>query len=218
MDVIDSFFNSTFLTTITATEDPYVNYNDDMRKGLELPMHTDDAGTVLAESLEQCIDRYMAPWDAIVQYRRVKEDGEEEEVTGKAINTLQSLALAPILQICPRRIHGNLMKLQHSMSFPEELKESMFVKDGTCVYKLFSVVVHVGAGRSGHNTTFINPKCQGQWYLFNDSLPVKKVEFAEVMLHSFGGREDEVEYGKDASSTAYILQYVRDSDIPDLLV
>ena len=106
------------------------------------------------------------------------------------------------------------------------------------LYALQAVVVHAGEYGSGHYYSYVRPDvCTGDWYRFNDHI-VSKVTFAEVIADAYGGR-NYVEPPNEAqgqqsllrrlqslllplkapfgyggrTSNAYVLQYVRRSDI-----
>jgi ubiquitin carboxyl-terminal hydrolase 7 len=103
------------------------------------------------------------------------------------------------------------------------------------VYDLQSVVVHVGEFGSGHYYAYVRPDIRSdEWYRFNDH-EVVQVTFQEVINDSYGGSVAQKEKAKRGllsrvfgskhgssfgwggrTSSAYMLQYVRRCDIPEL--
>lgn len=216
--LLNSLFNLEF--QVTNESKSYTGHCTDLRMGLEMSMRVDDDGALPpADSLEQCLSRYLEPAPMTGTEELMVElvvDGEMRKWTEEGVKTDTCILLPPIIQLNPKRIVRIDEKLHHRMSFPEELPGSRLLGYTTCMYKLFSVVVHIGGAQNGHYVTYLNPKCEGQWYLFDDGKPVKRVAFDQVMMDGFGG-ENEAKHGVDASSTAYMLQYVRESDISDIL-
>jgi ubiquitin carboxyl-terminal hydrolase 7 len=111
----------------------------------------------------------------------------------------------------------------------------------SALYLLQSVVVHAGEYGSGHYYAYVRPNiCNDDWYRFNDHV-VSKVTFREVIADAYGER-NAVERSSKAkgpqkllhqllsvllprkapygfggrTSNAYVLQYVRQSDIQRL--
>jgi len=109
------------------------------------------------------------------------------------------------------------------------------------IYELQSVVIHVGGYDSGHYYSYVRPDIRHNlWYRYDDDR-VTQVSFKEVREDAFGGRKREVEEAEQErqgqlgllgkllkftrggagsgfgwggkSSSAYMLQYVRRSDI-----
>ena len=112
--------------------------------------------------------------------------------------------------------------------------------ESQAIFDLQSVVVHVGEYGVGHYYSYVRPDVRtDEWYRFNDDA-VEKVNFQEVMDDAFGGLNEEksippakkqsllrrlfsilqgssdvASYGwGGSSSNAYVLQYVKRSDIP----
>jgi ubiquitin carboxyl-terminal hydrolase 7 len=111
----------------------------------------------------------------------------------------------------------------------------------SALYALQSVVVHAGEYGSGHYYSYVRPNiCNDDWYRFNDHV-VSKVTFKEVIADAYGGCNTverpskakgplqllhrlrsvllpfKAPYGFGGrTSNAYVLQYVRQSDIQRL--
>jgi ubiquitin carboxyl-terminal hydrolase 7 len=134
-------------------------------------------------------------------------------------------------------------KLNDPFFFPEVLDLSTFCNDITqddeerTIYDLQSVVVHMGQYNSGHYYAYVRPDVrEDTWYRFNDDVATP-VEFEEVLADSFGGATSAAPLSSNAgffsrirrallgsssygfggqTSNAYVVQYVRRSDIPIL--
>jgi len=133
-------------------------------------------------------------------------------------------------------------KLNDSFMFPEVLDLSTLCKDATkdetegTIYDLQGVVVHIGECGAGHYYSYVRPDIrESVWYRFNDHV-VTPVEFDEVVADCFGGATPTTpqtkkggllgrirralqgsSYGYGGStSNAYVVQYVKRSDIPIL--
>lgn len=134
-----------------------------------------------------------------------------------------------------------MSKINDHFSFPEvldlasvctDVKES---EEQSTVYDLQAVVVHAGKYGSGHYYAYVRPDIlSDEWYRFNDH-EVVKVSFQEVINDSYGGRVAQKEKAERGllrrvfgsmhsgsfgwggrTSSAYMLQYVRRCDIPEL--
>lgn len=135
-----------------------------------------------------------------------------------------------------------MSKMNNRFSFPKELDLSSVCTDvkseeeSLCLYDLQAVVVHAGEYGSGHYYAYVRPDIRSNdWYRFNDH-DVTKVSFKDVANDSYGGqvaqkiKEEKSKrsllsrifgsmnssaYGYGGrTSSAYMLQYVRRSDIP----
>lgn len=101
------------------------------------------------------------------------------------------------------------------------------------IYDLQSIVVHAGEYGSGHYYAYIRPDARkNTWYRYDDDR-VTEVSFKEVKNDAFGGHvvrrkkkakpagfwarwfspQDDFGWG-GRSSSAYMLQYIKRSDIP----
>jgi uncharacterized UBP type Zn finger protein len=134
-------------------------------------------------------------------------------------------------------------KLNDPFSFPEVLDLSSFCNDMThgdeerTIYDLQSVIVHMGQYGQGHYYVYVRPDVREDfWYRFNDHV-VTPVEFEEVLADSYGGATSVAPQSRNGgffgrirrallgnssygfggqTSNAYVVQYVRRSDIPIL--
>jgi len=139
----------------------------------------------------------------------------------------------------------SMSKINDRFKFPRRLDLSSICTDhegdgdvqGT-EYELQSVVVHMGGYGSGHYYAYVRPDVRRHiWYRFDDD-KVSEVTYREVVADAYGGqsRNKDVQeeqkgfiarlFGGGATggrfgwggrtSSAYMLQYVKRSDIPTL--
>merc|ERR1740139_1607613 len=124
-------------------------------------------------------------------------------------------------------------KLNNRFLFSKELDFSTICNDAAdekdpsrVMYDLQSVLIHVGGYESGHYYSYVRPDIRrNTWYRFDDER-VTPVSFREVTEDAFGGRSSKRRRNTDdepqkrvgfgyggAMGSAYMLQYVRRSDI-----
>lgn len=84
-------------------------------------------------------------------------------------------------------------------------------------YTLHAVMVHAGHQHGGHYYTFIKPDPGSRWLKFDDD-QVLPVMDRDVLEANYGGETLRGPTGDTrGSTTAYILEYVRDSKIKTIL-
>jgi hypothetical protein len=84
------------------------------------------------------------------------------------------------------------------------------------IYKLHSVMVHSGDVFGGHYYAYIRPKCTGeQWFKFDDDR-VSAATPEQAIDSNFGVTPSQAQanVGFKRCSNAYMLVYVRESDLP----
>ncbi|KAG8636438.1 ubiquitin carboxyl-terminal hydrolase 18 isoform X2 [Manihot esculenta] len=154
-----------------------------------------------AASLEECLDQFTAK-EWLHGENMYKCDGCNDYV--KAWKRLTIQRAPNILTIALKRFQsGRFGKLNKRVTFPETLDLSPYTSegDGTDVYKLYAVVVHVdmlNASFFGHYICYIKD-FHGNWYRVDDC-KVQSVELEEVL-----------------SQGAYMLLYSRVSVRPSCL-
>ncbi|CAL1385230.1 unnamed protein product [Linum trigynum] len=154
-----------------------------------------------ATSLEECLDQFTAK-EWLQDDNMYKCDSCNDYV--KAWKRLTIRKAPNILTIALKRFQsGRFGKLNKRINFPETLDLSPYVSegDGSDVYKLYAVVVHIdmlNASFFGHYICYIK-NLQGDWFRFDDC-KVTHVELAEVL-----------------SQGAYMLLYSRVSARPSCL-
>ncbi|KAI4316436.1 hypothetical protein L6164_024415 [Bauhinia variegata] len=152
-----------------------------------------------AASLEECLEQFTAK-EWLHGENMYKCDGCNEYV--KAWKRLTIKRAPNILTIALKRFQsGRFGKLNKRITFPEMLDLSPYMSDagdGSDIYKLYAVVVHVdmlNASFFGHYICYIKD-FQGNWYRIDD-WKVMNVELEEVL-----------------SQGAYMLLYTRVSARP----
>lgn len=99
-------------------------------------------------------------------------------------------------------------KLDDRYEFPLQLELDEFVKEpGPWKYDLHGVLVHDGQASVGHYYALIKPEADGKWYKFNDDI-VTEASLKEVLDANYGG---------DSSVSAYMLVYIRQSELSFVL-
>jgi ubiquitin carboxyl-terminal hydrolase 7 len=92
------------------------------------------------------------------------------------------------------------------------------------VYHLHGVLVHSGDVHGGHYYAFIRPTTKPEWFKFDDDR-VTRAAVQQVTEDNFGGEEEYSFnlHGKKMTSmhkkfsNAYMLVYLRESDMPEIL-
>jgi ubiquitin carboxyl-terminal hydrolase 7 len=159
---------------------------------------------------------------------------------------LKAQGLPSILQLHLKRFSYDwntekTSKINDPFDFPLELDlknmcEGQTINDNHTNYVLQSVLVHLGEFSSGHYYAYVRPDVtSNKWFRFNDHV-VTEVTFDEVYHDAYGGKTlgayvgnkirilsrlrralQRTSYGYGGrTSNAYVLQYVRQSDIPTL--
>lgn len=155
---------------------------------------------------------------------------------------LRVQGLPSLLQLHLKRFQydwqfDKMSKINTRFSFPARLNLAKICsgtiteqEEAAAMYELQSVVIHVGKYGSGHYYAYVRPDlCSNKWYRFDDDR-VARVSFRDVIEDAYGGEKSTGKakkkgllprlfgsfgYGGRASS-AYMLQYVRRSDIEKL--
>lgn len=118
----------------------------------------------------------------------------------------------------------DILLVQIDLSSFEETPEGEEPKQ--LLYRLHSVLVHSGDMHGGHYFSFVRPDCETNWFKFNDER-VSKATTAEAVMQNFGMSQDDCVVNNVGQrrnvnmqkkfSNAYMLVYVRASEIPVLL-
>jgi ubiquitin carboxyl-terminal hydrolase 7 len=136
-------------------------------------------------------------------------------------------SLPPVLQLQLKRFEYDIerdamVKINDRFEFPDRVDLSKYLskdadKSIKYVYRLHSVLVHSGDLHGGHYCAFIQPKLDGKWFKFDDDrvVPASK---DSVFEENFGrSAQDNERNMKTRITNAYMLAYIRESDIPVIL-
>ena len=127
-----------------------------------------------------------------------------------------------------------MMKVHDRYEFPEVFDALPYLAQDVDVsepyiYQLHGVLVHSGDFNAGHYYAFLKPKKDGFFYKFDDDR-VTRATMKEVLEENFGGDYDMTNgtvgvrnpYSRTLSTkrsmSAYMLVYIRQSRIADVLV
>lgn len=183
-----------------------------------------------------CKDVY-ASFDKYIEVEKM--DGENKyRAEGHGLQDAEKGVLftefPPVLQLQLKRFEydfqrDTMVKINDRYEFPEQL--DLDAGDGKYLspdadrsvrnkYLLHSVLVHSGGVNGGHYYAYIRPDLRGQWFKFDDER-VTKEEVTKALDEQYG--EDEgaapgvtgVRLPK--FSNAYMLVYVRESDISQII-
>lgn len=140
-----------------------------------------------------------------------------------------------VLQLHLRRfeydpMHDATVKINDRFEFPVDLDLTPFLADveetdrvSLPKYTLHSVFVHLGGHNGGHYYAYVRPDPKkNQWYKFDDETVTKATE-KDAVENNFGGPQPSQfpQYGNYANNArphnAYMLVYVRSSDVGELL-
>lgn len=102
------------------------------------------------------------------------------------------------------------IKINNYYEFPEILDLKRLKREKISdIYKLFAVIVHSGDDvENGHYLIYISPKCDNDWFKFDDSRVSKCLKTEAIELN----------YGNETNSSAYMLTYLKQDNISDLLI
>ncbi|OUM70453.1 hypothetical protein PIROE2DRAFT_68396 [Piromyces sp. E2] len=136
-------------------------------------------------------------------------------------------SLPPVLQLQLKRFEYDIerdamVKINDRFEFPDRVDLSKYLskdadKSIKYIYRLHSVLVHSGDLHGGHYCAFIQPKLDGKWFKFDDDrvVPASK---DSVFEDNFGrSAQDNERNMKTRITNAYMLAYIRETDIPLIL-
>ncbi|CAG9828572.1 unnamed protein product [Diabrotica balteata] len=83
-------------------------------------------------------------------------------------------------------------------------------------YTLHAVLVHSGDNHGGNDVVFINPKGDGKWCKFDDEV-ISRYTKQEASEHNFGGHDEDRNMTVKHCTNAYMLVYIRDSQMTKVL-
>lgn len=138
---------------------------------------------------------------------------------------VEFLEFPKILQLHLRRfqfdyVTNRMTKLNSFFSFPKEIDLSPFLakklnNNNNNYYELFGILVHSGYAYGGHYFAYLKTSEEPKWYKFNDSIVTVATE-KEAIDNNFGGSEINYNGSFEREFSAYMLIYVRKSEIHNL--
>ncbi|XP_060521700.1 ubiquitin carboxyl-terminal hydrolase 7 isoform X3 [Cylas formicarius] len=157
-------------------------------------------------------------------------DGDNKYDAGE--HGLQEAEKGVIFSSFPPVLHLHLMRFQYdpvtdsSVKFNDrfefydriQLDEFLQEKDPNdpANYTLHAVLVHSGDNHGGHYVVFINPKGDSKWCKFDDDV-VSRCTKQEAIDHNYGGHDEDMNMTVKHCTNAYMLVYIRDSELPNVL-
>lgn len=198
---------------------------------------------IKCKSVEYCSSRAETFYDIQLNVKGKKDilesfkDYVEPEVLegdnkyDAGIHGLQDAEKGVVFEVLPPVLHLHLMRFQYdpvtdcSVKFNDrfefyekiELDEFLRTKGITpATYILHAVLVHSGDNHGGHYVVYINPKGDGKWCKFDDDV-VSQCSVTEAVTNNFGGNDDDSNIAVKHSSNAYMLVYIRESQLQTVL-
>ncbi|XP_014235523.1 ubiquitin carboxyl-terminal hydrolase 7 [Trichogramma pretiosum] len=157
-------------------------------------------------------------------------DGDNKYDAGE--HGLQEAEKGVMFSSFPPILHLHLMRFQYDpitdcsvkfndrFEFYEKISLGQYLKTGketqSVDYTLHAVLVHSGDNHGGHYVVFINPSGDGKWCKFDDDV-VSRCSKAEAIEHNYGGQDDDMSMTVKHCTNAYMLVYIKNSDIKNVL-
>lgn len=157
-------------------------------------------------------------------------DGDNKYDAGE--HGLQDAEKGVIFSSFPPVLHLHLMRFQYDpitdcsvkfndrFEFYEKISLDSYLQDpdpnNPADYTLHAVLVHSGDNHGGHYVVFINPRGDGKWCKFDDDV-VSKCTKQEAIEHNYGGHDEDMNMTVKHCTNAYMLVYIRDSELRNVL-
>lgn len=130
----------------------------------------------------------------------------------------------PVLHLHLMRFHYDpitdcCVKYNERFEFYEKINLDPYLRSPSSTaadYTLHAVLVHSGDNHGGHYVVYINPKGDGKWCKFDDDV-VSRCTKQEAIDYNYGGQDDELNMTARHCTNAYMLVYIRDSDLSTVL-
>lgn len=179
------------------------------------------------ENIHKSFEKYIEHEDMTGENKYEAEGMGKQDAKKGVIFEL----LPPVLQLQLKRfeydgIADTMVKINCRYEFFDKIDLGKYVKNGgNYNYSLFSILVHKGNATTGHYYSYISPKLDGEWFLFNDD-SVEKSLRTQALEGNFGGSTkelviDEQGFVREVDITneanAYMLVYIKD-DMKDLIL
>lgn len=156
-------------------------------------------------------------------------DGDNKYDAGE--HGLQDAEKGVIFASFPPVLHLHLMRFQYDpvtdcsvkfndrFEFQEKVCLNPYLQAPEATpadYTLHAVLVHSGDNHGGHYVVFINPKGDGKWCKFDDDV-VSRCTKQEAIENNYGGHDDDMNMTVKHCTNAYMLVYIRDSELKNVL-
>ncbi|XP_054282413.1 ubiquitin carboxyl-terminal hydrolase 7-like isoform X2 [Macrosteles quadrilineatus] len=156
-------------------------------------------------------------------------DGDNKYDAGE--HGLQDAEKGVIFASFPPVLHLHLMRFQYDpvtdcsvkfndrFEFQDKINLSGYLQAPETTpadYTLHAVLVHSGDNHGGHYVVFINPRGDGKWCKFDDDV-VSRCSKQEAIDHNYGGQDDDLNMTVKHCTNAYMLVYIRDSELHNVL-
>ncbi|XP_049818632.1 ubiquitin carboxyl-terminal hydrolase 7 isoform X1 [Aethina tumida] len=157
-------------------------------------------------------------------------DGDNKYDAGE--HGLQDAEKGVIFSTFPPVLHLHLMRFQYDpitdssvkfndrFEFYEKISLDSYLHEpdpnNPANYTLHAVLVHSGDNHGGHYVVFINPRGDGKWCKFDDDV-VSRCSKQEAIDHNYGGHDEDMNMTVKHCTNAYMLVYIRDSELHNVL-
>ncbi|XP_074039373.1 ubiquitin-specific protease 7 isoform X4 [Leptinotarsa decemlineata] len=157
-------------------------------------------------------------------------DGDNKYDAGE--HGLQDAEKGVIFSAFPPVLHLHLMRFQYDpitdssvkfndrFEFYEKISLDNYLQEtdptNPANYTLHAVLVHSGDNHGGHYVVFINPRGDGKWCKFDDDV-VSRCTKQEALEHNYGGHDEDMNMTVKHCTNAYMLVYIRDSELQNVL-
>ncbi|XP_017492273.1 PREDICTED: ubiquitin carboxyl-terminal hydrolase 7-like [Rhagoletis zephyria] len=169
-------------------------------------------------------------YESFVEYTRTELlDGENKYDAGvfglqEAEKGVTFESFPPVLHLHLLRIQydpatGRKVKINDRYEFSKKLNLDQFLlkpESTPADYTLHAVLVHSGGFQGGHYVAFINPNGDEKWCKFDDDV-VSSCEREDAIDANYGGVGMKQGGPVRPSTSAYMLVYIRDSELADVL-
>lgn len=116
-------------------------------------------------------------------------------------------------------ITDNSIKFNDRFEFSDIIKLDKFLEQPEATpatYILHAVLVHSGDNHGGHYVVFINTDGKNRWCKFDDDV-VSCCKKEEAINQNYGGDDDDLNLNTRNCSNAYMLVYIRESELRNVL-
>ena len=164
----------------------------------------------------------------LIREEKIDDYRTDSNVVQKAIKKVRFTHLPDILMMHLARFQydpllNENVKINTKYVFPKSLDMTPFmaaqaVNSETTEFELTGVIVHSGNPIGGHYYSFLRAGSELKWYLFNDTQISSSTEARAIEDNygGIGGLIDRSINGKDKVYSAYMLIYVRKSELENI--